>query len=106
MLSPQVPALVSYLEDQSLTEAILGALMDVSQASPSSLVSFLPVLRIMGQQCPAFLGHVAKIHGAVGIINEVQMKVYICLQQQFSFYTENGSMCFCCTLGMFRLKGS
>ncbi|XP_038549075.1 ventricular zone-expressed PH domain-containing protein isoform X1 [Micropterus salmoides] len=70
MLSPQVPALISYLEDQSLTEAILGALMDVSQASPSSLVSFLPVLRIMGQQCPAFLGHVAKIHGAVGIINE------------------------------------
>ncbi|XP_049919951.1 ventricular zone-expressed PH domain-containing protein isoform X1 [Epinephelus moara] len=70
MLSPQVPTLVSYLGDQSLTEALLGALVDVSQASPSSLVSFLPTLRIVGQQCPALLGPVAKIHGAVGIISE------------------------------------
>ncbi|XP_076592216.1 ventricular zone-expressed PH domain-containing protein [Chaetodon auriga] len=70
MLSPQVPTLVSYLGDQSLTEALLGALVDVSQASPSSLVSFLPALRTVGQQCPALLGHVAKIHGAVGIISE------------------------------------
>ncbi|XP_042343301.1 ventricular zone-expressed PH domain-containing protein [Plectropomus leopardus] len=70
MLSPQVPTLVSYLGDQSLTEALLGVLVDVSQASPSSLVSFLPTLRIVGQQCPALLGHVAKIHGAVGIISE------------------------------------
>ncbi|XP_068564758.1 ventricular zone-expressed PH domain-containing protein [Cebidichthys violaceus] len=74
MLSPQVPTLVSYLEDQSLTEALLGALVDVSQASPSSLVSFLPTLRIVGQQCPALLGHVAKIHGAVGIISETHAR--------------------------------
>ncbi|KAG7226100.1 hypothetical protein INR49_018711 [Caranx melampygus] len=70
MLSPQVPALVGFLGDQSLTEALLGALVDVSQASPSSLVSFLPALRAVGQQCPALLGHMAKIHGAVGIISE------------------------------------
>lgn len=74
MLSPQVPTLVSYLGNQSLTEALLGALVDVSQASPSSLVSFLSPLRILGQQCPAFLAHVAKIHGAVGIISEVKKK--------------------------------
>ena len=72
MLSPQVPVLVGYLGDQSLTEAVLGVLLDVSQASPSSLGSFLPALRIVGQQCPALLGHVAKIHSAVGIISEVQ----------------------------------
>ncbi|XP_077397416.1 ventricular zone-expressed PH domain-containing protein isoform X1 [Festucalex cinctus] len=70
MLSPQVPALVSYLGNQSLIEAILGTLVDVSQASPSSLVSCLPKLRTAGQQWPALLGHVAKIHGAVGIISE------------------------------------
>lgn len=74
MLSPQVPTLVGYLGNQSLTEALLGALVDVSQASPSSLVSFLSPLRILGQQCPAFLAHVAKIHGAVGIISEVKKK--------------------------------
>lgn len=72
MLSPQVPTLVGYLGNQSLTEALLGALVDVSQASPSSLVSFLPPLRILGQQFPAFMAHVAKIHGAVGIISEVK----------------------------------
>uniref|UniRef100_A0A3Q3DDV1 Ventricular zone expressed PH domain-containing 1 n=1 Tax=Hippocampus comes TaxID=109280 RepID=A0A3Q3DDV1_HIPCM len=70
MLSPQVPALVSYLGNQSLIEAILGTLVDVSLASPSSLVSCLPKLRTTGQQWPALLGHVAKIHGAVGIISE------------------------------------
>ncbi|XP_056297079.1 ventricular zone-expressed PH domain-containing protein isoform X2 [Pseudoliparis swirei] len=74
MLSPQVPTLVGYLGDQSLTEALLGALVDVSQASPSSLVSFLPTLRIVGQQSPALLGHVAKIHGAVGIISETHAR--------------------------------
>lgn len=74
MLSPQVPTLVGYLGNQSLTEALLGALVDVSQASPSSLVSFLSPLRILGQQCPAFLAHVTKIHGAVGIISEVKKK--------------------------------
>uniref|UniRef100_A0A3Q0S7S0 Ventricular zone expressed PH domain-containing 1 n=1 Tax=Amphilophus citrinellus TaxID=61819 RepID=A0A3Q0S7S0_AMPCI len=70
LVSVCVPTLVSYLGNQSLTEALLGALVDVSQASPSSLVSFLPALRIVGQQFPAFLAHVAKIHGAVGIISE------------------------------------
>ncbi|XP_049581420.1 ventricular zone-expressed PH domain-containing protein isoform X2 [Syngnathus scovelli] len=74
MLSPQVPALVSYLGNQSLIEAILGTLVDVAQASPSSLVSCLPKLRTVGQQRPALLGHVAKIHGAVGIINEVHAR--------------------------------
>lgn len=77
MLSPQVPTLVSYLGKQSLTEALLGALVDVSQASPSSLVSFLPALRIVGQQFPAFLAHVAKIHGAVGIISEVNTHTHM-----------------------------
>uniref|UniRef100_A0A3Q3BE11 Ventricular zone expressed PH domain-containing 1 n=1 Tax=Kryptolebias marmoratus TaxID=37003 RepID=A0A3Q3BE11_KRYMA len=70
MLSPQVPTLISYVSDHSLTEALLGALVDVSQASPSSFVSFLPALRIVGQQSTTFLGNVAKIHGAVGIISE------------------------------------
>lgn len=64
--------LVSYLGDRSLTEALLGVLVDVSKASPSPLVNFLPVLRILGQQCTTLLGHVAKIHGAVGVISEVQ----------------------------------
>ncbi|XP_072317363.1 ventricular zone-expressed PH domain-containing protein [Eucyclogobius newberryi] len=72
MLSPHVPALVSFLTDRSLTEALLGTLVDVSQASPSSLVSFLPTLRVMAHQCPTFLGHISKIYGAVGILNEFQ----------------------------------
>ncbi|XP_013868279.1 ventricular zone-expressed PH domain-containing protein isoform X2 [Austrofundulus limnaeus] len=70
MLSPHVPALISYVCDHSLTEALLGALVDVAQASPSSFVSFLPALRLVGQQSTAYLGNVAKIHGAVGIISE------------------------------------
>lgn len=71
MLSPQVPVLLGYTAEASLTEALLVALVDVSKASPSSLQGFLPPLRIVGQQSPALLGHVAKIHGAVGVISEV-----------------------------------
>lgn len=72
MLSTHVPTLVSYLSEHTLTEALLGALVDVSQASPSSLVSFLPALRMVGQQSAAFLSHVAKLHGAIGILSEVK----------------------------------
>ncbi|TWW77626.1 Ventricular zone-expressed PH domain-containing protein [Takifugu flavidus] len=72
ILSPQVPRLVSYLEYQCLSEALLGALVDVSQASPSSLFGLLPALRIVGQQFPALLGHVAKIHGSVGVISKTR----------------------------------
>lgn len=105
MLSPQVPTLVGYLGNQSLTEALLGALVDVSQASPSSLVSFLPPLRILGQQCPAFLAHVAKIHGAVGIISEVKKTKkkptqkralphfkFCCLTFKFNFWYTSGPL--------------
>uniref|UniRef100_A0A3Q2SP88 Ventricular zone expressed PH domain-containing 1 n=1 Tax=Fundulus heteroclitus TaxID=8078 RepID=A0A3Q2SP88_FUNHE len=70
MLSTHVPKLVSYLSEPALAEAVLGALVDVSQASPSSLVGFLPALRMVGQQSTAFLSQVAKIHGAVGILSE------------------------------------
>lgn len=71
MLSPQVPTLLGYTAEAALTEALLVALVDVSKASPSSLQAFLSPLRVVGQQSPALLGHVAKIHGAVGLISEV-----------------------------------
>ncbi|XP_053729691.1 ventricular zone-expressed PH domain-containing protein isoform X2 [Synchiropus splendidus] len=70
MLSPQVPALVAYLGDRHLAQAVMATLVGVSQASPSSLLSFLPVLRAAGQQSPALLGHVSRVHAAVGIISE------------------------------------
>lgn len=72
MLSMHVPALVNYLSLPCLSEALLGALVEVSQACPSSLVSFLPALRTLGQRSSAYLANVAKIHGAVGIISEVK----------------------------------
>ncbi|KAM6945997.1 ventricular zone-expressed PH domain-containing protein-like [Aplochiton taeniatus] len=74
MLSPQVPALVGHLGDPGLSETLLSALVDVSLASPSSLVSFLAALRSLGQRCPALLGRVAKVHGAVGVLSERQAR--------------------------------
>ncbi|KAM8853014.1 ventricular zone-expressed PH domain-containing protein isoform 1-T1 [Synchiropus picturatus] len=70
MLSPQVPALVGYLGERHLAPPVMATLVGVSQASPSSLLSFLPVLRAAGQQSPALLGHVSRVHAAVGIISE------------------------------------
>ncbi|KAI1893893.1 hypothetical protein AGOR_G00128340 [Albula goreensis] len=72
VLSPLVPRLVGYLSDPVLSDSVLSVLVDVSLASPASLSSFLPTLRAVGQQFPALLGHVAKIHGAVGLTNEEQ----------------------------------
>lgn len=71
MLSSQVPCLMSYLSDPALSDPVLSMLVDVSQASPSSLTAFLPQLKGLGQQQSALLGHVAKIHGAVGMTSEV-----------------------------------
>ncbi|XP_062408983.1 ventricular zone-expressed PH domain-containing protein isoform X1 [Sardina pilchardus] len=70
VLGSQVPCLMSYLSDPALSDTVLGVLVDVSQASPASLTAFLPRLRGMGQQQSALLGHVAKIHGAVGMTSE------------------------------------
>ncbi|XP_064880306.1 ventricular zone-expressed PH domain-containing protein-like [Oncorhynchus nerka] len=74
VLSPLVPSLVGYLGDASLNETLLGALVDVSQASPASMTPFLPALRVVGQQYPVLLGHVVKIHRAVGLTSERQAR--------------------------------
>ncbi|KAL2096501.1 hypothetical protein ACEWY4_008649 [Coilia grayii] len=71
VLSSQVPCLMGYLSDPVLSDAVLGVLVDVSQASPSSLAPFLPRLRGVGQQHAGLLGHIAKIHGAVGMTSEI-----------------------------------
>uniref|UniRef100_A0AAZ3QSK4 PH domain-containing protein n=1 Tax=Oncorhynchus tshawytscha TaxID=74940 RepID=A0AAZ3QSK4_ONCTS len=71
---PLVPSLVGYLGDASLNETLLGALVDVSQASPASMTPFLPALRVVGQQYPVLLGHVVKIHRAVGLTSERQAR--------------------------------
>ncbi|XP_041732805.1 ventricular zone-expressed PH domain-containing protein [Coregonus clupeaformis] len=74
VLSLLVPSLVGYLGDASLNETLLGTLVDVSQASPASLAPFLPTLRVVGQQYPVLLGHVVKIHRAVGLTSECQAR--------------------------------
>ncbi|XP_064158701.1 ventricular zone-expressed PH domain-containing protein [Anguilla rostrata] len=71
-LSSLVPSLVGYLSDPVLNDAVLTVLVDVSLACPASVSNFLPTLREVGQQFPALLGHVAKIHGAVGLTSEEQ----------------------------------
>ncbi|XP_063061391.1 ventricular zone-expressed PH domain-containing protein [Engraulis encrasicolus] len=75
VLAPQVPCLMGYLSDPVLSEAVLGVLVEVSQVSPASLAPFLPRLRATGQQHTALLGHVAKIHGAVGMTSEEDGRV-------------------------------
>uniref|UniRef100_A0A8C7VP55 PH domain-containing protein n=1 Tax=Oncorhynchus mykiss TaxID=8022 RepID=A0A8C7VP55_ONCMY len=74
VLSPLVPSLVGYLGDTSLNETLLAALVYVSQASPASMAPFLPTLRVVGQQYPVLLGHVVKIHRAVGLTSECQAR--------------------------------
>ncbi|XP_060779035.1 ventricular zone-expressed PH domain-containing protein isoform X2 [Neoarius graeffei] len=73
-LTSLVPSLIGHLSDASLNDALLTVLVDIAQVSPTSLSPFLPALRIVGQQTPVLLGHVAKIHGAVGLTSEDQAR--------------------------------
>ncbi|XP_052008975.1 ventricular zone-expressed PH domain-containing protein-like isoform X1 [Xyrauchen texanus] len=74
VLPSLVPSLIGYLSDCDLSDTALGMLVNVAQASPASLAPYLPVLRNVGQKNPVLLGHIAKIHGAVGLTNEVQAR--------------------------------
>uniref|UniRef100_A0A8C1USH1 Ventricular zone expressed PH domain-containing 1 n=1 Tax=Cyprinus carpio TaxID=7962 RepID=A0A8C1USH1_CYPCA len=74
VLSSLVPSLIGYVSDSDLGDTTLGVLVNVAQASPTSLVPFLSMLRNVGQKNPWLLGHIAKIHGAVGLTSEVQAR--------------------------------
>ncbi|XP_065102705.2 ventricular zone-expressed PH domain-containing protein [Paramisgurnus dabryanus] len=74
VLSALVPSLIGYLSDCDLSDAVLSVLVNVAQSSPASLAPFLSMLRGVGQQNPALLGHIAKIHGAVGLTCEAQAR--------------------------------
>lgn len=74
VLTSLVPSLISHLSDASLSDALLIVLVDIAQVSPISLSKFLPELRNVGQETSGLLGHVAKIHGAVGLISEVSTR--------------------------------
>ncbi|XP_031429576.1 ventricular zone-expressed PH domain-containing protein [Clupea harengus] len=73
-LSSQVPCLMSYLSDPALNDTVLSVLVDVSQASPASLSAFLSRLKGVGQRQGALLGHISKIHGAVGMTSEEEAR--------------------------------
>ncbi|XP_053479681.1 ventricular zone-expressed PH domain-containing protein isoform X2 [Ictalurus furcatus] len=70
VLSCLVPSLIDHLSDASSSDALLAVLVNIAKVSPASLSPFLPALRTVGQQTPGLLGHVAKIHGAVGLTSE------------------------------------
>ncbi|XP_072551823.1 ventricular zone-expressed PH domain-containing protein [Salminus brasiliensis] len=74
VLTPLVPCLIGHLSDATLSDALLTVLVGVAPVSPTSLRPFLPMLRTVGQQTPGLLGHVAKIHGAVGLTSEEQAR--------------------------------
>ncbi|XP_023648418.1 ventricular zone-expressed PH domain-containing protein isoform X2 [Paramormyrops kingsleyae] len=69
-LRSTVASLVTHLSDPLLNDGLLTVLVGVSQASPASLASHLTTLRVAGQRFPNLLGHIVKIHGAVGLTDE------------------------------------
>ncbi len=79
VLSSLVPSLIGYVSDSDLSDTALGVLVNVAQASPTSIVPFLSTLRKVGQKNPWLLGHIAKIHGAVGLNSEVGIYITLVL---------------------------
>lgn len=77
VLSSLVPSFIGYLSDNDLSDTALGVLVNVAQASPASLTPFLSTLRNVGQKNPWLLGHIAKIHGTVGLTSEVGIYMFM-----------------------------
>nr|XP_033815159.1 ventricular zone-expressed PH domain-containing protein homolog 1 isoform X1 [Geotrypetes seraphini]XP_033815160.1 ventricular zone-expressed PH domain-containing protein homolog 1 isoform X1 [Geotrypetes seraphini] len=70
-----IPFLTNHLRDPNHNDIILNILMEISDYEPQALISSLSVLKDIGEHCPSLLGQIAKIYGAVGLINEENAKV-------------------------------
>ncbi|XP_030072239.1 ventricular zone-expressed PH domain-containing protein homolog 1 isoform X2 [Microcaecilia unicolor] len=70
-----IPFLTDHLRDPNHNDVILNILMEISDYEPQALISSLSVLKDIGEHFPSLLGQIAKIYGAVGLLNEENAKV-------------------------------
>ncbi|XP_026248711.2 ventricular zone-expressed PH domain-containing protein homolog 1 isoform X1 [Urocitellus parryii] len=65
-----VPFLIRHLKDATHNDVILNILTEISGYEPAALDSFLPRLKEIGERFPGLIGQLARIYGAVGLVDE------------------------------------
>ncbi|KAM5153931.1 ventricular zone-expressed PH domain-containing protein homolog 1 isoform 3-T3 [Callospermophilus lateralis] len=65
-----VPFLISHLKDATHNDVILNILTEISGYEPAALDSCLPRLKEIGERFPCLIGQLARIYGAVGLVDE------------------------------------
>uniref|UniRef100_I3MNE4 Protein melted homolog n=1 Tax=Ictidomys tridecemlineatus TaxID=43179 RepID=I3MNE4_ICTTR len=65
-----VPFLIRHLKDATHNDVILNILTEISGYKPAALDSFLPRLKEIGERFPGLIGQLARIYGAVGLVDE------------------------------------
>ncbi|XP_068263035.1 ventricular zone-expressed PH domain-containing protein homolog 1 isoform X1 [Nyctibius grandis] len=75
VLKECIPFLFGHLRDPNHSDIILNILTEISSYEPTALVSFLPMLKEMGESFPSLIGQTAKIFGAVGHIDEERARI-------------------------------
>ncbi|KAI6055038.1 ventricular zone-expressed PH domain-containing protein homolog 1 isoform X1 [Marmota monax] len=65
-----VPFLIRHLKDATHNDVILNILTEISGYEPAALDSFLPRLKEIGERFPCLIGQLARIYGAVGLVDE------------------------------------
>ncbi|KAF7462744.1 Hypothetical predicted protein [Marmota monax] len=69
-----VPFLIRHLKDATHNDVILNILTEISGYEPAALDSFLPRLKEIGERFPCLIGQLARIYGAVGLVDEKTVK--------------------------------
>ncbi|KAM4771126.1 ventricular zone-expressed PH domain-containing protein homolog 1 [Rhinophrynus dorsalis] len=75
VLTETIPYLMEYLLDPIYNGIILNIFIMISAYEPHVLVNSLPILKETGEHFPGLIGQIAKIYGAVGLVDEEMAKV-------------------------------
>ncbi|KAM5292078.1 ventricular zone-expressed PH domain-containing protein homolog 1 isoform 2-T2 [Ctenodactylus gundi] len=65
-----IPFLIRHLTDSTHNDIILNILVEIAGYEPVALSSFLPTLKEISERFPYLIGQMARIYGAVGLVDE------------------------------------
>ncbi|XP_021109195.1 ventricular zone-expressed PH domain-containing protein homolog 1 isoform X1 [Heterocephalus glaber] len=68
-----IPFLIRNLKSSTHHDIILNILLEIAGYEPVALSSFLPMLKEIGERFPYLIGQMARIYGAIGHVDELQL---------------------------------
>ncbi|KAM4694351.1 ventricular zone-expressed PH domain-containing protein homolog 1 [Discoglossus pictus] len=75
VLKEAIPILMEYLSITNYSDIILNILIEISAYEPLALANSLSTLKEFGENFPNYIGQIAKMYGAVGLVDEEMAKI-------------------------------